>query len=68
MIYAKLRLGPEYAPNGFIMVEILEQRTFAPYGRFLVRDPRTNEQYEAFEAALTLKWWEPPQPQSSNPS
>jgi len=67
MIFAKLRLGPEYAPNAYIMVEVLDQCNETPFGRFRVRDVISNKVFDVFEPQLTLKWWDAPQP-PTNPS
>jgi hypothetical protein len=69
MIFAKLRLGPEYAPNAHIMVEILSQSDETPFGRFRVRELKTSKTFDVFEPQLSLCWWDDPNKQTSqNPS
>ena len=58
MIFAKLRLGPEYAPNGHAIVEVLSQIDETPYGRFKIRDLKTNKVFDVQGVQLTLVWWE----------
>jgi len=63
MIYAKLRLGPEYAPNGHAMVELISQCNDTPFGRFRVRDLKSGRIFDIFEPQLELKWWDNPNEQ-----
>lgn len=68
MIHARLRLGPEYSPNGHRIVKILGQCNNPPNGRFEVQDISTGEILYPFAETLTLIWWEQLDRTMSNPS
>jgi len=58
MIFAKLRLGPDYAPNGNTIVELISQCPPPARDFFLVKFS-TGETHPCHGSQLTLIWNEP---------